>query len=378
MKIRKYLYSFLHFAVDCMCAYAIYAKYVGIEGKNIMSGLIIYNVCAFALQLPIGIFSDILLKKKIVRRVDDEIYMYALLILGVIITMAGIHTNVIVLGIGNALFHVGGGMYALYVDQAEKAHGMELGVFIAPGAIGLFLGKYISEFDNSWKYVLALILISVFICIIDGIFKVTKEKKEIEVKRRLVKKWIIDHSFQINDEIFIRNKVIILLFCFLIVIIRSYIGLEIVFSWRDTAIESLLVVACVFVGKILGGICSFYFTEKKTMLFSFLIAAVLFIFSDIPLIGCLALVFFNMSMPVTLELVARSCGGKNGTAFGFLSFGLFVGALPVLLKCVPPTEISGYIASYGSAFSFILMAIIFIKTENARKKGNVKREKEGV
>ena len=63
-----------------------------------------------------------------------------------------------------------------------------------------------------------------------------------------------------------------------------------------------------------------------TLLFS----ALFYVFGDHMIMGLLALFFFNMTMPVTLYLLAEQMQELPGFAFGILTFGLFVGYLPVL------------------------------------------------
>ena len=49
------VWSVLHFLVDMVCAWAMYAYF----GAGNYENLLIYNFCAFALQLPFGTFLDL-------------------------------------------------------------------------------------------------------------------------------------------------------------------------------------------------------------------------------------------------------------------------------------------------------------------------------
>ena len=60
--------------------------------------------------------------------------------------LGGGFTHVIVLGIGNALFHVGGGVGTIWTSEGERSVCTRLGIFVASGALGLFLGNMWSRF----------------------------------------------------------------------------------------------------------------------------------------------------------------------------------------------------------------------------------------
>ena len=63
--------------------------------------------------------------------------------------------------------------------------------------------------------------------------------------------------------------------------------------------------------------------------------------------GLVSLFLFNMTMPITLYLLAKEMKGMPGFAFGILTFALFIGYLPVLygyVRNVGPVPL-GLIAS---------------------------------
>ena len=64
---------------------------------------------------------------------------------------------------------------------------------------------------------------------------------------------------------------------------------------------------------------------------SLLLAAALYLLSDLPLAGTAAVFLFNITMPLTLWAAARALPGARGFSFGLLTLGLFVGCLPSFL-----------------------------------------------
>lgn len=60
-------------------------------------------------------------------------------------------------------------------------------------------------------------------------------------------------------------------------------------------------------------------------------AALLFSYDSVAC-GLLALALFNMTMPITLIVIADLLEPEFGTAFGLSTVALFVGALPTLLR----------------------------------------------
>ena len=89
------LYSLLHFLVDGVCAWGMLGRFRGFDA------ILLYNFCAFVLQLPLGAVLD-----RFGRRRMPMVFAAA----GCGLTLLGACTSPLLLGLGNALFHVGGGV----------------------------------------------------------------------------------------------------------------------------------------------------------------------------------------------------------------------------------------------------------------------------
>lgn len=81
-------------------------------------------------------------------------------------------------------------------------------------------------------------------------------------------------------------------------------------------------------------------------------AAVCYFFKDILPFGLAALFLFNMSMPLTLYLLAKRMPGMPGLAFGLLTFALYLG---FVLIYTSPVSIP-LIGPLGSLVSAVLLA----------------------
>ena len=307
------IYSFLHFLVDFLCAHAMFLRFL--SGPEHYAGILIYNFCAFALQMPLGAVMDL--------HGDRRRLPAAAAGLGVALTILGSFTHPAVLGLGNALFHVGGGIGVIREDHCRNWKGRGLGVFVAPGALGLFLGGQLSV-D------ITFILASMMLLMTVPLFRLPQGDLVIPERSRK------------------QNALIPLLCCFLVVILRSYVGLAVVFPWKTGFGMGLAAVCAVVLGKVAGGFSAVRFGTRNTVFASLALAAICYLFCDQPFFGILALFFFNMTMPVTLYELALRFPELPGFCFGLLTFGLFLGFLPVALGWnLPVGGVRGSLLSLG-------------------------------
>jgi len=123
---------------------------------------------------------------------------------------------------------------------------------------------------------------------------------------------------------------------FLVVCLRSYVGLAIEFPWRSIGYWGLALVCASAFGKTIGGFLFDKFGAAKTIIMTLGISSLLFLFPQFPIAGVSAILLFNMTMPVTLWFVAKIMAGAKGFSFGLLTFALFLGFLPVYLGTYAP------------------------------------------
>ena len=153
--------------------------------------------------------------------------------------------------------------------------------------------------------------------------------------------------------------------CFLVVLLRSYAGFSVSFSWKEGFLWGFLATSAVVLGKMVGGILAARFGTEKVMIGSLCAAALCYLFSASPAAGLAALFCFNMTMPVTLYMIADRFRGLEGFSFGLLTVALFLGALPTFSgKPFLPGHLLGAGVSLLSLI-LLLAASGLLKKENA-------------
>lgn len=302
-----FVYALVHFIVDLACAILVNR----LVSPNIDNSLIlfttvlIYNFFAFAMQLPIGIIADKVNRNAICSATGCLLVAFAYLF-----SQNGI-IACLVAGIGNAMFHVGGGIDVLNISDKKASLS---GIFVSTGAMGIFLGSTPKFTEFNQYYIL---VISVIISAILLFYLYQKIKDEVKNAELIIPE--LDKS----------EKLIVV--CLMItVVIRSYMGLIIAFDWKSDLFLAFISILAVVFGKMFGGIIGDKIGFSKISIISLVISSILFIFAfDNCFLGVLAILFFNMTMPITLTALSNILFYNKGMAFGLLTFALFLGALPV-------------------------------------------------
>lgn len=308
------LYAAGHFLIDFSCALIMLSR------NNSPWHFIAYNFLAFAVQMPIGLLADIFGRNR----------RFALI--GVLLVLVGFLTTLpwlqtVAAGLGNACYHVGGGRDALLNSKGLSG----LGIFVSPGAIGIFLGiVWAGNQTAIWTSGILLLLCGILIAAGCSPEKIVLPKGSMKLRSAGL--------------------------MFLVVILRSLVGMCIETPWKIGIYITLGAVACAF-GKALGGILADRLGAKLTGIISLLAAAVLFFLPDIGIAGVLAMLLFNMTMPITLGHAAKSCPGFEGFSFGLLTFGLFLGYVPTAFGI----SISPY---FGAGLSVISAVLLLLDRED--------------
>ena len=313
------VYALAHFCVDfaCACLMFRYARPSAAWG----TAMLLYNFCAFALQMPLGLAADCLRRDR-----SFALSGCILVCLAPLLKTAPLALSVLA-GVGNALFHVGGGVAVLHAYETRLG---PLGVFVSPGALGIFLGTLCGKAGVSPVFVCGLMLIAVGLLVALGRG---------------------DRPPEANAET--RSASIAALGCLvLVVVLRSYLGFCFTFPWK-TGVWALLATCGVVLGKTAGGCLADRLGMQRASLLSLTAAALLFLASENPVCGCLAIFCFNMSMPVTLRAAADALPGLRGFGFGLLTFALFLGFLPTWLGWSGLS--AGWFLALGAAASLALL-----------------------
>ncbi len=338
------LYSVAHFAVDFSCAFFIFSKLQDV-GQLAMY-LLIYNFFAFAMQMPMGLVAD----------TTGKNHIFAAFGCFAVAISAFFGSSPLVLcvlaGMGNGLFHIGAGRDIL-CNCGDRFS--ELGIFVSPGAVGLYIGTM------AGKTLAASTLFPIFLLVVTGAFILWLIPAQRCTCRNDSPSFSLQH---------ISGIAILMLIClFIVVCLRSYVGMTLTFPWKTESFWALSLVFALALGKASGGILADRVGAIPVTLISLLASALLFFLYKTPFCGVLSVFFFNMSMPITLGAVTRLLPHAKGFGFGLLTFGLFIGILPVVLGLPFSLRLPWGFAA-ASLVSCLLLCFGLKKTRQVAKHGN--------
>jgi len=299
------LYSMSHFIVDFSCAFIIFSKVSGSE--QWLMCLLIYNFFAFAMQMPLGLVADKIGRDRFFAASGCMLAAFAPLFAAAPFLLCA------AAGLGNALFHIGAGREILCGSRKRFA---ALGIFVSPGALGIYLGAMLGK---SGALPMLAVLSALAVCA--GVILLAVPSLNESKENRCIT----------GEKPNFRSAYAFMLLClFLVVCLRSYVGITLSFPWKGEWHYALLLVLSVVLGKALGGIVADRFGAIWVSFASLFICAALFLFYKLPACGILAVFLFNMTMPITLGAVRNLLPQSPGFGFGILTFGLFLGIIPVL------------------------------------------------
>ena len=327
------LLSAVHALVDLACAALFFST---LSDGNLWLGMVLYNACAFLCQLPMGILADALN-----RNLPFAAIGCLLVALGFCLRSVPL-LAVIVAGLGNGAFHVGGGIEVLNGSETKAG---PLGVFVSPGAIGLYFGRVFSAFFLSVPLLLpAVLLLAGGALLLCGRDSLKNGSRNAPLSLETPK-----------------YGGLLLSLLFLVVALRSFMGTTAAFS-AGTYLSGLppvwagfVPVLCLALGKAAGGFLADRMKPIPTAIVSLGLCAVLLFFPLHPAYALVALFLFNMSMPLTLYQSAKLLNGAKGGAFGLLTAALYIGVVPQFLKLPLPS--APWIFGTLAAVSAVLLVI---------------------
>jgi FSR family fosmidomycin resistance protein-like MFS transporter len=318
------VYGFTHALADAACIYLIMG---GIDVRSeLLTYLLLYNILAFGLQLPLGWLLDYIHKPVISAFLGCLILSASLFLF--------IHPLIatILAGIGNALFHVGGGTISLNLRPGKATIP---GIFVAPGGIGLFVGGLLVNFRGYHPEIFVILLL--FMALVIFLLKQPQ---------------IIFKNKSIKSENYAVLAIVLLL---LAICIRSAVSLSLDFPWKSKMILMILYVFGIALGKGLGGFLADYFGWIKIAVGGLAISALLLFFgSQFYVAGITGIILFNFTMPVTLVCISGLLPGRPGFSFGLTTFALLGGALPTF------TRYKNYLSGDPVVLILIILASIFL------------------
>ena len=294
------LCSAAHCWVDLSCALLMFRLVA--DAPEAAVCFLLYNFCAFALQMPLGLLTDEFDRNGAVAAAGCSLTAVAFLL--PMPLMAAVTA-----GVGNALFHLGGGIDTLNRSTKKAA---ALGIFVSPGALGLYFGTLWGKGDLLGLWIAPIILLMLG----GGILMVYRRS------------FGSLRSGNAAVDLTVRGGWKRVAPLFLVVVLRSYMGMNQSFDWKGTSSWALLLTLALVLGKTAGGFVMDHLGARPASVWSLGLASALYLASGLAPAGTLAVFLFNMTMPITLWAVARVMPGAKGFSFGLLTFALFLGYLP--------------------------------------------------
>jgi FSR family fosmidomycin resistance protein-like MFS transporter len=326
------LYGAAHALVDAICASVLtsLAVFGGAGPERAFLFYLLYNFLAFAVQAPVGLLLDKIRSPRAAAQLG-----LGMLALALAVPQLPPEGAILLVGLGNALFHLGGGVVALNLTPGRAT---APGIFVAPGAIGLFLGVrlgFLSPLTPAVRIALALT------ALVFGVLTAFLPLPENYSRSHSHKPAKEDDS-ALSPAFFCAVGMI-----FFSIAVRSFVGLSLAFPWKnDGFLPAFLLAAAAGGGKALGGFLSDRLGFGRVSVGALLLSIPLLRLGEASIIfglaGCLC---FQMTMAVTLLAYVRAYPDREAWAFGLACLALFVGAFPLLLPVSLPAALSGPAAS---------------------------------
>lgn len=303
-----YLYAYVHFVTEIICFYTLSR----ITGDSIVLWLtpFIYDMLSFVPQSAIGYFSDKY------QKIPIGSLGFILMVLGLVLfEITNInYLPIIIMCIGNCFTHVAGAEATL---RSSKGMMRPVAFFVSGGTVGIVLGKIFSSHNVNPIFIALIALSGIPFSLLGDTYK--EETFNIEHPCE-------NYNYAKTN---LKPFTVILLATF-VVMARGYMGYGIPISWNKTTIQMITLYVTMAMGKALGGVLIDKIGMRKTAFISTVCALPLLIFGDnIMTISVLGVMFFSMTMAITLGLIVSVLKDKPGLAFGYTTIGLFLGTIPI-------------------------------------------------
>lgn len=329
-----FIYSICHFIVDFVCVIFVIGKLVPLAStvENAIMAAVVYNFFAFAFQVPLGYLLD---KFKTYKYV--AIIGFGLIGVCYLINIKNIMILAAIVGIGNALFHLEGGVNAYALSKGKAFLN---GLFVAPGALGVFLGTMFNS-ELIVSYIpMALITIAIMILFLVQAQDVNGELNKIK-----------------TNNFSVKSGLIIAILIGVSIIVRSIGGSAIVYTWKTGFALGFLYTLAVVFGKAFGGLIADKFGLFKVAGISLILSAICLVLGhNYHILAYVGIFLFNIPMSITLIILENALTKKIACAVGLNTMFLFIG----YLICFIDITIDNNYVLVGS----ILLAVLSIYFAN--------------
>ena len=238
-------YAVTHAAVDAACAVLLWTAYEDgrLSASAAWSAFFAYNLLAFAVQPLVGLAAD---RLRLGRGAAAGGALLTATAAAVALVPGAIWTAVVLAGLGNAVFHVGGGVVSL---RAAPGRAGPVGVFVAPGAAGLAIGILAGKAGAPvWPFVAALVVLAAAVALLPT--------PRLDATAPATKRPPAPASLAGAGM-----AVVALLLA--VVGVRAFVGLTLVLPWKSDLVLLAALTAAVVTGKAAGGLLADRFGWRR-------------------------------------------------------------------------------------------------------------------
>jgi MFS transporter, FSR family, fosmidomycin resistance protein len=305
-----------HMVVDGLSIFTAMRVATAVATEDSGWVILLYGTLAFATQTPLGWLVDRLKLPAVAAGLG-----MAMATLAAALWESHQMPALWVAGLGNALYHVGGGSLSLSQARGRAAHG---GVFVGPGDLGVVLGTYIGL--GWWPGAIPLVVAGSLMLL--ATLVVAPRRQEVTQSRPGV---LPKQGSGLYLGFLLTAGLLLLA-----VACRQLVGGKVGGPWLLQAPTVWLAIsALAMLGKM-----AFGFVADR---WGWMRVAVPLSMAAVPLVAITghagaslcAAVLVQSAMPVTLGAMARMLPQRPGLAFGLASSSLWLGALPALLHWKP-------------------------------------------
>lgn len=328
------LYFFIHFIIEITSFYIITTY----TSSNLVWMLaLLYDFLAFVPQGLFGYLKD--------RGVKLNFSLIGLVLSTLALILLYFKLNpiivILVISIGNCLIHVEGAEETLRSSSGKMTPSA---LFVSGGSFGLITGKLLSKYNVNVLYIILINLLMIIPLILTRKYKYLIDNKNLE-----------KYNYA-NKNI---NYKVIIFYSTLVVIIRAYMGYGIPTSWNKTVLQTIMLFCFMGTGKALGGILIDHIGIRKTAFISTLGSLPFLIFgNNLMFVSLIGIMFFSMTMAITLGLIVSVIKKYPGIAFGFTTLGLFLGTVPIFFYRVNSIFVNSIIVTTLTLVCVIILSVI--------------------
>lgn len=333
-----------HAAVDAGCGYLLWHAVGGDElGPERAWGLFVtYSALAFAVQPVIGALVDGRAARRAATLWQAVVLGTSMVLVALCLPADWLAMAVLLAGLGNATFHVGGGVLALRMAPGRATHP---GLFVAPGAAGLAAGIAAGRAGLPAGVIMVMLLLSVGASLWAGQPRSNSHPGQ---------------PARLPDQPAsgVGGLTAVLLVLLAVVAARAYVGSGVALPWRTSGGWVVALPLAVVVGKAAGGVLADRWGWRPVACGALLTSLpLLAVGTEHAVAGVIGILLFNMTMPVTVTAAALLLPGDEGLAFGLTCLALFVGSIPSFLGMAVPLSalgLAGAIAGTAAGLWWVL------------------------